>query len=256
MRKFDVKIGDKFGKLTVLEDFRTRIKNSYYYKVRCECGKEYYVQYSSLKNGRTTMCKECSNKNRRLVIPIGYKFGTLEVISGPEYINNQLKYRVRCQCGNERWMPASQIMDSTRYKSCRRCAIGKIVSNFREGFINRLKGNAILRNKKFAEDVTPEYLYNLLKSQNFKCALTGDNLLPKDGSLDHIRKDLPLSLDRIDSSKGYVRGNLQWVTKRANWMKGDMAMKELFEMCNKIINHANQQPSQPLTKLEGSETNG
>ena len=152
-------------------------------------------------------------------------------------------------------MPASQIMDSTRYKSCRRCAVGKIVSNFREGFINRLKGNAILRNKKFAEDVTPEYLYNLLKSQNFKCALTGDNLLPKDGSLDHIRKDLPLSLDRIDSSKGYVRGNLQWVTKRANWMKGDMSMKELFEMCNKIINHANQQPSQPLTKLEGSETN-
>ena len=127
---------------------------------------------------------------------------------------------------------------------------------FRESFINRLRVNAILRNKEFAEDVTPEYLYNLLKSQNFKCALTGDNLLPKDDSLDHIRKDLPLSLDRIDSSKGYVRGNLQWVTKRANWMKGDMSMKELFEICNKIINYANQQPSTSLTTCEGSETNG
>lgn len=38
-------------------------------------------------------------------------------------------------------------------------------------------------------------------------------------------------------------------------MKGDMLTEELFEMCNKILNHANQQPSQPLTKLEGSETN-
>ena len=139
-----VNIGDKFGKLTVIENSRTRIKNSYYYKVRCECGKEYYVQCSSLKNGRTTMCKECSNKNRRLNIPLGYRFGTWEVISGPEYINNQLRYRVRCQCGNERWMPASQIMDSTKYQSCRRCANGKIVSNFRESFINRLRGNAIL----------------------------------------------------------------------------------------------------------------
>lgn len=27
------------------------------------------------------------------------------------------------------------------------------------------------------------------------------------------------------------------------------------KLCNKILNHANQQPSQPLTKLEGSETN-
>nr|DAG84015.1 MAG TPA: restriction endonuclease [Caudoviricetes sp.] len=61
--------------------------------------------------------------------------------------------------------------------------------------------------------------------------------------------------NRIDSSKGYIRGNLQWVTKRVNWMKGDMSTEELFEMCNKILNHANQQPSQPLTKLEGSETN-
>ena len=61
--------------------------------------------------------------------------------------------------------------------------------------------------------------------------------------------------NRIDSSKGYIRGNLQWVTKRVNWMKGDMLTEELFEMCNKILNHANQQPSQPLTKLEGSETN-
>ena len=89
------------------------------------------------------------------------------------------------------------------------------------------------KNKEFAEDVTPEYLYDLLELQDFKCALTGDNLLPEDGSLDHVRKDLPLSLDRIDSSKGYIRGNLQWVTKRVNWMKGDMSTEELFEMCNK-----------------------
>lgn len=32
-------------------------------------------------------------------------------------------------------------------------------------------------------------------------------------------------------------------------------MEEFLILCSKILNHANQQPSQPLKKLEGSETN-
>jgi hypothetical protein len=36
-----------------------------------------------------------------------------------------------------------------------------------------------------------------------------------------------LSLDRIDSSKGYVRGNLRFVSDRANRMKSDMSDAEL-----------------------------
>lgn len=250
-----VNIGDRFGKLTIIESSRTRIKNSYYYKVKCDCGKEYYAQCSSIKSGRTTMCKECSSTNKRTIVPIGYKFGTWTVVSEGEYINNQWRYKVQCTCGNTRYMPASQIMKSNRYNTCLRCSLGKRLSNFRESFINNIKKSAFSRGKEFAEDVTPEYLYELLESQNFKCALTGDNLLPEDNSLDHLRKELPLSLDRIDSSRGYIRGNVQWVTKQVNLMKGVMTIEELLETCSKILNHANQQPSTPLTKCEGSETN-
>ena len=250
-----VNIGDKFGKLTLLDNTRIKVKNSYYYKVKCDCGKEYLVQCSSLRSGRTTMCKNCSNINKRTKIMIGYKFGTWKVVSGPIYIGKQLRYKVQCSCGNTRYMPASQITSTDKYQTCRRCSSGKILSNFRESFISRLKKSALLRGKVFSSDVTPEYLYSLLESQNFKCAISGDNLLPEDNSLDHIRKELPLSLDRIDSTKGYIVGNLQWVTKRVNWMKGDLSMTDFLALCNKIINYANQQPSQPLTKLEGSETN-
>lgn len=63
------------------------------------------------------------------------------------------------------------------------------------------------------------------------------------------------SLDRIDSSKGYIEGNVQWVTYQANLSKHVMTMKQLYEFCRKVLNHANQQPNQPLKKLEGSETN-
>lgn len=34
-----------------------------------------------------------------------------------------------------------------------------------------------------------------------------------------------------------------------------MTMEQLYEFCNKVINHANQQPSASLTTCEGSETN-
>lgn len=34
-----------------------------------------------------------------------------------------------------------------------------------------------------------------------------------------------------------------------------MSMNELYEFCQKVLNHANQQPSSKLTDGEGSETN-
>lgn len=65
-----------------------------------------------------------------------------------------------------------------------------------------------------------------------------------------------MSLDRIDSSRGYEVGNVQWVTKYVNWAKNDLSQEDFINLCIAVANkHANQQPSQPLTKLEGSETN-
>ena len=69
------------------------------------------------------------------------------------------------------------------------------------------------------------------------------------------KQNLDLSLDRIDSSKGYEIGNVQWVTKYINWAKNDLSQKDFIDLCIAVANkHANQQLSQPLTKLESSET--
>jgi hypothetical protein len=42
------------------------------------------------------------------------------------------------------------------------------------------------------------------------------------------------SLDRIDSSKGYVEGNVQWVHKRINIMKNDLSDSEFIEWCRVV----------------------
>jgi hypothetical protein len=46
-----------------------------------------------------------------------------------------------------------------------------------------------------------------------------------------------LSPDRIDSSKGYTKDNLQFVCNRVNAMKNNMNTEELFDFCKKIVEH-------------------
>jgi hypothetical protein len=107
----------------------------------------------------------------------------------------------------------------------------------------RLRRSAEKREYTF--EVSIEYLWNLFQEQKQICAITGD----------YIPTIKEASLDRIDNSKGYIEGNVQWVTHQANVSKHIMSMDELYEFCKKVLNYANQHPSQPLTKLEGSETN-
>lgn len=247
-------IGDKFNDWTVIDNKSINRNGATMYLCRCKCGKEQYVQSSGLKCGKSKMCKDCSRLARRAVVCIGKKYKSYTVLSGPYQRNSQLVYLVQCECGNEHYMPASQILDSEKYFKCKRCASGKIVSNFREGFLNTFKRSAKARGIIYSEELTPEYLYNLLKTQNFKCALSGYDLLPN-GTLDDTKQNLDLSLDRMDSSKGYEIGNVQWVTKYINWAKNDLSQKDFIDLCIAVANkHANQQLSQPLTKLESSET--
>ena len=107
----------------------------------------------------------------------------------------------------------------------------------------RLKRSA--EKRAYVFEVSIEYLWNLFQEQKQICAITGD----------YIPNIEEASLDRIDSSKGYIEGNVQWVTYQANLSKHVMTMEQLYEFCRKVLNHANQQPSQRLTTLEGSETN-
>lgn len=53
----------------------------------------------------------------------------------------------------------------------------------------------------------------------------------------------------IDSTPVYTTGGQRNVKVQL------LSMSELYEFAQKVLNHANQQPSTPLTKCEGSETN-
>ena len=71
-------------------------------------------------------------------------------------------------------------------------------------------------------DLTWEYLHDLLMKQKGICALTGLQMTLETG------RGNVISLDRIDSTKGYIPGNVQWVCDWANTMKSDHPMPELI----------------------------
>lgn len=97
---------------------------------------------------------------------------------------------------------------------------------------SRLISNASSRGFDFS--ISKEYVWNLFIEQNRKCALTGWDI----NFLEYIAKNRhriwTASLDRIDSSKGYIEGNVQWLHKWVNVSKMDMTDKEFFEMCRDV----------------------
>ena len=246
------KIGDKFGEWIVIGPMY--IKNGHsYVTVQCKCGKIQDLCLSDLKSGRAHMCRNCAARNRGPELKIGDKSKHWTIIENPVLHGGSMYYKVQCDCGKStRLISASEFLNPCKAQMCMKCAAKKrglenhLQSSYEELYrfkYNKLQRNAQSRNIEFS--LSKEYLWNLYISQNKKCAITGDDLPELDKA----------SLDRINSNLGYVEGNVQWVTKQANLSKHIMTMQELYDFCEKVLKHANQQPSTPLTKCEGSETN-
>lgn len=88
------------------------------------------------------------------------------------------------------------------------------------------KKHAEKNNRDF--NIMLEDLINLNETQENKCALTGIS----------FNNDNPPSLDRIDSSIGYILGNIQLILIKVNRMKSDFTQKEFIEMCYKIASYS------------------
>jgi hypothetical protein len=79
------------------------------------------------------------------------------------------------------------------------------------------KSSAKTRKKEWS--LTPEYLTSLAESQPY-CAITGLPFILERGN------DFMVSLDRKDSSVGYVEGNVQLVLSIVNRSKNDLSSED------------------------------
>jgi hypothetical protein len=82
---------------------------------------------------------------------------------------------------------------------------------------------------------TIDYANEIFEKQNGLCALTNVKLYFGRCRFSH---ETNASLDRIDSNKGYIEGNIQWVLKDINFMKSNHNQDYFISLC-KLVSQAN-----------------
>lgn len=98
----------------------------------------------------------------------------------------------------------------------------------------------VVRLKKYRGltiDIDYKYLYELYKKQEGKCAISGLQMTYYVGA---GRNHYNISVDRIDSNCGYIKGNVQLVCAQVNMMKAEMNYEELYTFCEAIVNNKNK----------------
>lgn len=104
-------------------------------------------------------------------------------------------------------------------------------------FSSNLIRKAKKRNLPF--EITPAYVDLIFERQDFKCAYTGIDLVGCNDFSDARQYEKTASVDRIDSSKGYVKDNIQIVHKVVNMMKGNMSDDDFKMWCFLVANNQN-----------------
>lgn len=145
-----------------------------------------------------------------------------------------------CSCGEEVTVQAQKVVKAIY--GCNKCARnysrannsvhwkgGSVVSGF---FFAKVKHGAQKRARDIEFNISLEYLDSLWVAQNGRCAYTGQTL-----EIGGSGEETTASLDRIDSSGGYVEGNVQFVHKTINKMKFDLTEEEFKNLCKMVTEH-------------------
>lgn len=180
--------------------------------------------------------KGLSEKYKKLIY-IGSKFGSWEVISEEviksSYGKNTIK--CRCKCGAERNVDVYTLGKGSQ--SCYNCSHNKTGTEH-----HRFKGYKEIPLKWFNRytsrnqecNIEISMVYDLWVKQGKKCALSGIPIDFENSSTNRKNYKCSASLDRIDSKKGYIVGNIQLLHKDINRIKSDFNEEYFIQMCNLI----------------------
>ena len=185
------------------------------------------------------MQKHELKSNESLDDLVGKKFEMLTVLSFSHGNENASFWNVQCDCGNLKTVRRSSLVRHTQI-SCGCYNKNKNwegCGNLSKSYWTKIVKSAIKRNLEF--DISMEYAWDLFQKQKEICVFSGipivmDRQFSKNGVLN---KKQTASLDRIDSTKGYIKGNVQWIHLILNRMKSNLSDFEFIEWCNKVSNH-------------------
>lgn len=226
MKKSVLSINDKINDFTIVS--KPYMKNkTWYVDVQCKCG-TIQSKPTASKN-KWTQCKKCNGIEKYRKYKAGDKKFNLTIIDYLPYDGSRVRLSVKCDCGNIFTTP-SHLFGTT--KTCRKCYDSqkgskhpsyKGTKHISQTYFSQVKLNAHKRHLKF--DLTIDDLDKLIQSQNFKCYLSG---------MEISINDKTASLDRIDSSKGYIKNNVAWCHKDINRIKSNFSNEYFIDICTNV----------------------
>lgn len=254
-------IGKRFHNLTIVE-YQKSQPNGNNCKCKCSCGNLVWVRYGNMVNGSTKGCGCLAKKNlRQLDSLLGKKFGHLTLIGYNK--EEHYKWKFKCDCGNTCFTTLDAVQNGLK-KTCSsiNCQYhtqimsrksnmfsSESISTFESNLLEQLspapsippifnandnsininkKWQSLLKSARYREipvEISKEDMEHLYNYQNRRCALTKIPLNTKTASL-----------DRINSQKGYVNGNVQWIFSMVNMSKLFFDQNYFINMCNRISN--------------------
>jgi hypothetical protein len=172
----------------------------------------------------------------------GQKYGEWTVLHlAPRRPEGHNRYwKCRCSCGTEKEIRGNALRKGVSTSCGCKQHLRKIDGKPKQwtgfGEISgimwaRIKAGARIRKIPFR--ISIEEAWSLFLAQNGRCKLTGAPL-----QFGNKKKETTASLDRIDSTKSYESGNIQWVHKRLNIMKGTLSQEEFLLICRVVVKHA------------------
>ena len=108
-------------------------------------------------------------------------------------------------------------------------------SDFR-WYIKQIKKGS--KRKELSSDIDLEYLSQLWLTQNGQCAITKQKLILRTHYNYKIKQRPDMaSLDRIDSDKGYIKGNVRFVCLMYNYAKNVYNDEEVIKFCKLVVDN-------------------
>lgn len=229
-----------------IDEIRKIIDGEWYYKCnhcgRWKVGTDYNVdKHNTVRHGRTSRCKECLKLINHF--DKGYlTFRNSPIKDGKLYCNRCRSYKDFCefdrQSSAKHRMGYGYLCKDCRSKTYKKYrtkitldpdkALRVLISNR----IEAAKRRALHKNLDFT--ISFDTIYDLWNRQKGLCAISK---IPMTLIIGQNRSLYNMSLDRIDSSKGYTPDNVQLVCDIVNRMKLDASLQEFINLCRLISNN-------------------
>lgn len=170
---------------------------------------------------------------------IGKKINSWTITGATKNQSGNMLWECVCDCGTVVYKRAREVI-VRQDPACYRCTH----STGRKANLNQwysgtkhvpgvvlcnIKSGALKRKGGIPVDITIQDLEDQWMIQEGLCAYTGIEL-----TFSTSEAKGTASVDRIDSSIGYTRDNIQFIHKRINRMKNDLGEEELLSFCRLI----------------------